>query len=64
MRLISNKIVGMVQVLDEMGHRLSEDWERRYLFHKWMPRGSLHIWVIAKEHPGKPGAIMRQLEGE
>lgn len=28
MRLISNKIVGMVQVLDEMGHGLSEDWER------------------------------------
>ena len=32
MKLISNKIVGMVQVLGEMGHGLSEYWERENIW--------------------------------
>lgn len=48
-----------------MGHRLSEVGKEKISAHKWIPGGCLHIWVIAKkEHPGKPGAIMRELERE
>ena len=32
MKLISNKIVGMVWVLGEMGHGLSEYWERENIW--------------------------------